>query len=142
MESGIQGGSIITAELALDQNREVFAVPHTLDNPSGTGCNYLIKNGSAKLVQTIDDILEELPVGESLSEGQTKLNQPKQSNWRDIELDALSISICEKLEEKEFQIDALADELNLSTSQLLVAMLTLEMKQIVVQRAGKIFGLR
>ncbi len=142
MESGIQGGSIITGELALDQNREVFAVPHTLDNPSGTGCNYLIKNGSAKLVQTIDDILEELPVGEPISEGQTKLGQPKQSNWRDLELDALSILICEKLEEKEFQIDALADELKLSTSQLLVAMLTLEMKQIVVQRAGKIFGLR
>lgn len=70
------------------------------------------------------------------------MSQPKQSNWRDLELDAMSISICEKLEEKEFQIDALADELNLSTSQLLVAMLTLEMKQIVVQRAGKIFGLR
>lgn len=67
IESGIQGGSMITADLALDQNREVFAIPHHLDNISGSGCNYLIKRGSAKLVQTVDDILEELPLEQAVS---------------------------------------------------------------------------
>lgn len=142
MESGIQGGSIITAELALDQNREVFAIPHTIENPSGTGCNYLIKNGSAKLVQTVDDILEELPVGDHSDQSGTSIQEPKISGWKEQELDELSVAICTKLEEQEYQIDALADELEIPTSKLLVAMLTLEMKQIIVQRAGKIFGLR
>jgi DNA processing protein len=142
MESGIQGGSIITAELALDQNREVFAIPHTIENPSGTGCNYLIKNGSAKLVQTVDDILEELPVGDHSDQSGTSIQEPKISSWKEQGLDELSVAICTKLEEQEYQIDALADELEIPTSQLLVAMLTLEMKQIIVQRAGKIFGLR
>lgn len=142
VESGIQGGSIITAELALDQNREVFAVPHSNDNLNGSGCNYLIKNGSAKLVQTVDDILEELPVGHHSATHRSAEEKVAINSWREQELDDLGVAICSKLEEKEYQIDALADELKVSTSQLLVAMLTLEMKQIVVQKAGKIFGLR
>lgn len=142
VESGIQGGSIITADLALDQNREVFAVPHPIDSPSGTGCNYLIKSGSAKLVQSVDDILEELPIEGNVEHRIANIEHSTKSNWRDLELDDLSKKICELLEEKEFQIDALADEIGASTSQLLVAMLTLEMKQIVTQKAGKIFELK
>lgn len=141
VESGIQGGSIITAELALDQNREVFAVPHPIDSASGTGCNYLIKNG-AKLVQTVDDILEELPHNGNIQHSSSNIKEPVRSSWRDQELDDLSNKICELLEEKEYQIDALSDEVGVSTSQLLVAMLTLEMKQIVTQKAGKIFELK
>ena len=140
VESGIQGGSIITAELALDQNREVFAVPHPIDSASGTGCNYLIKNG-AKLVQTVDDILEELPIEGSVEHRISNIEHSTKSNWRDQELDDLSRKVCELLEEKEYQIDALADEIGASTSQLLVTMLSLEMKQIVTQKAGKIFEL-
>jgi DNA processing protein len=141
VESGIQGGSIITAEIALDQNREVFAVPHPIDSASGTGCNYLIKNG-AKLVQTVDDILEELPIEGSVEHRTANIKHTTKSNWRDQELDDLSKRVCELLEEKEYQIDALADEIGASTSQLLVAMLTLEMKHIVSQKAGKVFELK
>jgi len=141
VESGIQGGSIITAELALDQNREVFAVPHIIENASGTGCNYLIKIGAAKLVQTVDDILDELPFGKDNEHQSSKIEQPILNNWREQELDELSTKICTLLEAKDYQIDALADELEVSTSKLLVAMLMLEMKQIVVQKVGKIFGL-
>ena len=141
IESGVKGGSIITAEIALDQNREVFAVPHPVDSASGTGCNYLIKNG-AKLVQTVDDIIEELPLEENIQHSLPNDKLIKTLSWRELELDELSKKICEQLEESEYQIDALSDKLNISTSQLLVTMLSLEMKQIVTQKAGKVFGLR
>ena len=142
IESGIKGGSMITAELALDQNREVFAIPHHLENASGTGCNYLIKKGAAKLVQVIDDILVELPI-DFESDGNSSKELPKQTpGWKEFNLDKLSTSICEQLEKGAIQIDDLADELNLHTSELLVALLQLEMQDIVTQKAGKIFELR
>jgi DNA processing protein len=141
IESGIKGGSMITADSGLDQNREVFAVPHALTNPSGTGCNYLIKRGAAKLVQTVDDILNELPIEYSTDEKQT-IQEPSKSNWRDKELDELSIKICEALETKSYQVDNLSEKIGINTSQLLVALLQLEMEAIVLQKAGKVFELK
>lgn len=142
VESGIKGGSMITADLGLDQNREVFAVPHPLGNPSGTGCNYLIKRGAAKLVQTIDDVIEELPVEYSGAEQSEIENEPPKANWRDQDLDKASKSICKVLEKQAYQIDDLSEELGINTSQLLVTLLQLEMEGLVQQRAGKIFELK
>lgn len=142
-ESGIKGGSMITAELALDQNREVFAVPHSLENASGTGCNYLIKRGAAKLVQVVDDILVELPIELNTEDKTvTPIVTEEAKSWRDADLDEMSTKICEILEAKAYQIDDLAEEMNVNTSQLLVALLQLEMEDLVVQKVGKIFELR
>ncbi len=142
MESGIKGGSMITAELALDQNREVFAVPHPLDNPSGTGCNYLIKKGAAKLVQVVDDILVELPINYSSGKDVTHIEETKVQGWREYELDDLGKQICEELEKNAIQIDDLADVLEKNTSEILVALLQLEMQDLITQKAGKVFELR
>ncbi|MFY0684593.1 MAG: DNA-processing protein DprA [Balneola sp.] len=142
MESGIKGGSMITAELALDQNREVLALPHPLGNPSGTGCNYLIKKGAAKLVQIVDDILVELPIDFSGGVRVTQVEETKVQTWRDFNLEDLSIQICEKLENGDAQIDDLADALEKNTSEILVALLQLEMGGLVLQKAGKIFQLK
>jgi DNA processing protein len=142
VESGIKGGSMITADLGLDQNREVFAVPHSLGNPSGTGCNYLIKRGAAKLIQTVDDMLEELPVEYSGNEESGIENEPPKLNWRDQDLDKPSARICEVLEKQAYQIDDLSEELGINTSQLLVTLLQLEMEGLVQQKAGKIFELK
>jgi len=141
MESGIKGGSMITAELALDQNREVFAVPHPLGNPSGTGCNYLIKKGAAKLIQVVDDILVELPINFEFESTNISSEEPEIHSWKEYELDDLSKRICEELEKNTYQIDNLADKLNTNTSELLVALLQLEMQDLVNQKAGKMFEL-
>ncbi len=139
--SGIDGGSMITATSALDQNREVFVIPHPIGHPNAIGCNSLIKRGMGKLVQEVDDILQEVNIHISTCDSESPGNKAEYG-WRSLELDELAIKICETLEEQSFHIDNLAARLEVSAHELLPKLLDLEMQNCVRQTAGKNFELK
>lgn len=145
--SGIAGGSMITAKLALDQNREVFVVPHPIGTPNAIGCNNLIQRGMGKLVQNVEDVLEE--IGVHISKGDDEGREEEAGDdlagsprWRSLELDELSTDICKALQDKPLYIDDLAERVGVEPYKLLPALLELEMKECIRQMSGKNFELR
>ncbi len=140
VESGLKGGSMITAQSALTQNREVFVIPHSLENVNGIGCNHLIKRGAGKLVQSVNDILEELPQYEVL-EAEKAVPAASKPDWKSLDLDDDSMAICAMLEENSMHVDDLTAEMDISPHQLLAKLLELEMQGCVRQKAGKNFEL-
>lgn len=136
--SGISGGSMITAKSALDQNREVFVIPHSLGQPNSEGCNALIQQGMGKLVQKVEDILEELPVTLSSPAHQTLAGKPF---WRSQKLDSFSSRICSSLEKQALHVDDLAESLKVEVHELLPKLMELELQQCVRQNAGKNYEL-
>ncbi|WP_158278671.1 DNA-processing protein DprA [Rhodohalobacter mucosus] len=139
VESGIKGGSMITARYALDQNREVFVVPHPLGYAGGEGCNYLIRTGQGKLVQTPDDIFDELSIGPADVIKSTQLH-PGEA-WKKLDLSPGQTEICKALNVDKLHIDVLCEKLNLPGYKVLPEMLELEMRGVVRQSAGKYFEL-
>lgn len=140
IESGLEGGSMITAKAALDQNREVFVVPHSVKNKTGAGCNNLIKTGQGKLIQTVEDILNEISIYRKPHKG--KATRPEERKWKSVELDAMATSICELLEESPKHIDDIGEQLDVPVHVLLSKLLELEMQECVRQNTGKIFQLK
>lgn len=141
VESGLKGGSMITARCALDQNREVFVVPHQADNARGAGGNYLIKTGQGKLVQNMEDVTEEISVNLTQADP-VVANQQGKTVWRQLELNPDASRICKLLEKGELHIDVLSDQTGTEIHKLMAELLELEMEGAVTQRAGKYFGLR
>jgi DNA processing protein len=148
MESGVKGGSMITARVALDQNREVFAVPHQATAPNGLGCNALIQRGWAKLVQNADDVLMEFPdlLEYEPDQGPVDTEEVSDARWKD-HLETLSqteVTICEFLSSQEdaVHIDHLAEQLEQPVHELTSLLLQLEMQDLIEQKAGKHFTIR
>ncbi|MGM0465461.1 MAG: DNA-processing protein DprA [Acidobacteriota bacterium] len=134
-EAAERSGSLISARLALEQNREVMAVPGNITSKLSKGTNWLIKNG-AKLVEGWEDIVEELPpyVRENLIE--VPLERPKES----VSLNAREKDIVKHLSiDSLTHIDVLAKKADLSISEVLSVLLKLELKGVVVQSPGKFF---
>lgn len=92
VESSIDGGSMITANMALDMGREVMAIPGSIHNPMSRGCHKLIKSG-AKLVETVNDIIEELPLQNLVAKDKTTDPILKVMGYDPVEIDY----ICNKL---------------------------------------------
>jgi DNA processing protein len=133
VETALSGGAMQTAAFALDQNREVFAIPGNLGVRQSEGTNILIQKGEAKLVRTAEDILVELELKLQPIIGK---NIPKPN----IELNLFEEKILNSLDGEPLQIDRIAALTQLSTSECLVHLLSLEFKGAVKQLPGKIFS--
>lgn len=134
VETKINGGAMQTAAYAIDQNREVFAVPGNLNIKQSEGPNSLIQKGEAKLVANAEDILDELNIKLKPEIGKTI---PKPS----VELNIFEEKLMTILDNDSSHIDDIASKSGLSISDCLVNLLTLEFKGLVKQLPGKMFTL-
>ncbi len=140
IESDIDGGALITAHAALDQSREVFAVPGYITSKVSHGTNTLIKNGQAKLVENIDDILVEIRnkfIGLNIDlnghPGVETKPEPELKGNEKLIYDTFLMTI------GPLHIDEISEKSGLNISDSLVSLLNMEFKSIVVQLPGKRF---
>ncbi|MBL8151391.1 MAG: DNA-protecting protein DprA [Blastocatellia bacterium] len=140
VEAADRSGSLITARMALEQNREVFAVPGNISSANSFGPNYLIKDG-AKLVQTWRDVIEELPAAAKAVILREPVSEPVQSTlFSVLELSESEQKIYHLLKKDEpMHIDELSSSAGLAPANLLTILLALEMKDKVKQLSGKNF---
>jgi DNA processing protein len=142
VEGAERSGSLITARMAYEQNREVFAVPGNITSAKSFGPNYLIKDG-AKLVQTWRDVVEEFPF-ELKSPILSAERIETTSEQLRIEEVALSASEKQVLSQITFDVPIHIDQLKgltrLSFGELNDALFNLEMQDRIRQLPGKYFA--
>ncbi len=141
VEAGEKSGSLITARVALEQGREVFAVPGSIDSPGTKGTHRLIREG-AKLVEGTQDILEEiLPQVDLHREPDNPTAEDTSENGVIPfgELEAAEQVILKALGVKPIHIDTLAVDTGYQIKNLLGILMSLELKGHVTQLPGKIF---
>lgn len=134
VETKINGGAISTANYALDQGREVFAIPGMISSKCSEGTNTLIQKGSAKLVTKVEDMLDELRIQFKSESGNTTVRTQ-------VELNFFEEKIYDVIKDEQKQIDEISLLSGLSTSDCLVHLLNMEFKGVVRQRPGKVFSI-
>jgi len=124
VEAAIQSGSLITARLALDQGREVFAIPGSIHNPLAKGCHALIRQG-AKLVETAADILEELGALAAVGDDEIAVTPPVATT---ASLDEDYRRLLAAMGEEPVGIDLLVERCGLTVEVLSSMLLILELE--------------
>ena len=131
VEAQIKSGSLVTAKYALEQNREVFAVPNNVNNPNAQGCHWLIKQG-AKLTENIHDILDEIPnIANEIKKDEKNIPESLAS---DPLLDSVSYQVS--------SVDSIAKRAGMSLSDVLTHLLEYELRGLVASTAEGYVKLR
>ena len=136
IESSKKGGSLITAELGNGNNKDVFAIPGRVNDSKSEGCNYLIKNNKAALINSARDFLEMM--------NWTSTPKPSTKKQRELFIELLPDEkiVVDILQQQEsIQIDELYFKSGLSSSTLATALLMLEMQNVVLSLPGKVYKL-
>jgi len=140
IEAGERSGSLITANLALEQGREVFALPGNVNSLKSTGTNKLIKEG-AKMVTSLEDILEEIGAYFSKNNKDSFTKKLKDDKLlKGLDNDEVKIVKCLKLEPTHIDIISVKTGLNIKVVNSVIVML--ELKGIVEQLPGKVYKLK
>src|SRR2546422_1073148 len=138
IEAAVNSGAIITADAALEQGRAVLAVPGPITSPTSQGCNKLIQQG-AKPALCPGDVLEELglPFQDSLGRG-PGVNPPARAAPPDLSL--LQRTLWEALAAESKHVDALVADAGAVAGDVLTALTELELRGLVRQEPGMVFG--
>jgi DNA processing protein len=134
VEAALQSGSLITARLAAEQGKEVFAIPGSIHSPQSRGCHALIRQG-AKLVEVAQDVLEEL---RPLATGRAAPHDASQAPL-DIDTSAGDDPLLQALGFDAASLDALQARTGLETARLLAQLLELELAGQVARLPGGLF---
>jgi DNA processing protein len=126
VEAALQSGALITANLTLEQGRELMCIPGIITNPNTEGIYKLLKNG-ATLVTCAQDILEAL---------NWEIKSAEQLKMDLSELNADEQKVVEFLEIEEKGFDEILNQTGINTNDLLILLTTLELKGIIKQTAG------
>lgn len=132
VEAAIKSGSLITARLALEQGREVFAIPGSIHNPLSRGCNALIRQG-AKLVETAEDIFEELGQFQNANILDSQQSTTLQSQFK---LDADHANLLKNIAQEPTSVDTLIAETGLPPESVASMLLILELEGYISSAAG------
>jgi DNA processing protein len=130
VESGEESGALITAQFALQQNREVFAIPGRIDSPKSKGPHRLIRLSQARLITDPADILEEFPEFE-----RTLLSESPQ----DVSLTEEEKQVMEYIGEEPVHLEEIAEKSALSEAVLLSVLTQLELKGVIQKHPGGTF---
>lgn len=135
IETRVDGGAMITARSALDQDREVFAIPSPVTGTERSGTNMLLREGRALLTETVDDIIAELgPKLQGLIP-----NVPRAPERAIPPLSLFEQQVLDVLSGDPLHIDAITERTSLTAADALVRLLGLECKSVVRQLPGKYF---
>ncbi|MGE0267720.1 MAG: DNA-processing protein DprA [Candidatus Omnitrophota bacterium] len=135
VEAAQKSGALITADFALEQGRDVFAIPAMIDHPNSLGTHRLIKEG-AKLVTSVEDVLEDLNLISPPIEHRGKALE------KNINTDALTeneVVLYRSISEQPVHIDELVHSSNLDVPTATALLFSLEMKKLIKQLPGKRF---
>jgi DNA processing protein len=141
VEAAEKSGSLITARMALEQDRQVFAVPGSPLSGKTRGSNRLLKDG-AKLVECVEDVVEELApqmAGLTARAPDTAVHAPTRMIEGEDRSDALAI-LGQLDHEERLHVDSIIETTGLPTSNVLRLLLELELKGLVSQHPGKLFS--
>ena len=141
VEASNKSGALITSRFALEQGREVFAVPGKVDSVNSQGVNNLIKQG-AKLISNVEDILEEIAPQLKHHMRSNEKQPPRELSHEGIKPGHLmedELNIYEHIRGRAVHIDEIADRSGCSASQAMSILLKLELKHLIKQLPGKHF---
>jgi DNA processing protein len=138
IESDEKGGSMITASIALDQNRDVFALPGDVDRPASRGPNMLLTDGRAKPFRSAQDILKSL--GWLVEDSQSRNASLAKKETENLSGDQKRIYDVLNTAGEALYIDTIAERSGVEVYVALSKLLELEFRDIVRQLPGKHFS--